>query len=124
MMVLNDFVVAIVAIMNILKIDAYLGSVQILLIVCDDRRVSANRTMYSCILFMINLRLRACKCLRMAVVRCKRLILREISRFSESWLDRRARSAHRFLVLYDISSYCTPNVVGRRSPILVAIVYV
>ena len=47
---------------------------------------------------MANLRLRAIKRLRMADARCRRFILREISRLSESWLVCRARSAHRLLV--------------------------
>lgn len=92
-----------------------------LLIVGDDRRVSTNRTMHSCILLMVSLHLRACKRLRMVAVQCKRLLLREISRLSEPWLDIRARNAHCLLLFHNISNKRTPDAVGRRLSIPVAI---
>ena len=82
-----------------------------LLIVGDDRRVSANRPMHSCILLMVSLRVRA----------YKRLLLREISRLSEPWLDLRARNAHCLLLFHNISNKRTPDAVGRRLSIPVAI---
>ena len=99
---------------------AYLGSVQTLLVVCDDRSVSAKITMHNWFLLMVNLCLRACKRLRMVVVRRTRLILRELSSLSDSRVDRRAISIHRFLLLHDISNQRTPDVAGRRSPIPVS----